>query len=147
MTTTIQLRLRRHLPPDPSTYRPDGRDSIALSRRDDGAQRAGRRCIQPPVFPDLLKGTPSGLILMQLADPEGFKKSEEAVSGASAHITELPFTNVLTHLQRTGVTVPTLHYFDREAGPVPGRFRRPDVGGSLPGCRSREARGLVSPGD
>ena len=29
-----------------------------------------------------LKGTPSALILMQLADPEGFKKSEEAVSGA-----------------------------------------------------------------
>ena len=63
-----------------------------------------------------LKGTPSALILMQLADPEGFKKSEEAVSGASAQIAELPFTNVLTHLQRTGVTVPTLHYFDREAG-------------------------------
>ncbi|GAB1722721.1 MAG: putative Phosphotransferase [Nitrospira sp.] len=63
-----------------------------------------------------LKGTPPALILMQLADPEGFKKSEEAVSGASAHIAELPFTNVLTHLQRTGVTVPTLHYFDREAG-------------------------------
>ncbi len=63
-----------------------------------------------------LKGNPSALILMQLADPEGFKKSEEAVSGASVHIAELPFLNVLTHLQRTGVTVPTLHYFDREAG-------------------------------
>lgn len=63
-----------------------------------------------------LKGTPSALILMQLADPEGFKKSEEAVSGASAQITELPFTNVLTHLERTGVTVPQLHYYDREAG-------------------------------
>lgn len=63
-----------------------------------------------------LKGSPSALILMQLADPEGFKKSEEAVSGASAQIAELPFTNVLTHLQRTGVTVPQLHYYDREAG-------------------------------
>ena len=63
-----------------------------------------------------LKGTPAALILMQLADPEGFKKSEEAVSGASAQIAELPFTNVLTHLQRTGVTVPQLHYYDREAG-------------------------------
>jgi aminoglycoside/choline kinase family phosphotransferase len=63
-----------------------------------------------------LKGKPSALILMQLADPEGFKKSEEAVSGAPAQITELPFTNVLTHLQRTGVTVPQLHYYDREAG-------------------------------
>ncbi|HVG02234.1 MAG TPA: phosphotransferase [Nitrospira sp.] len=63
-----------------------------------------------------LRGTPSSLILMQLADPEGFKKSEEAVSGASSPITELPFTNVLTHLQRTGVPVPRLHYYDREAG-------------------------------
>ncbi len=63
-----------------------------------------------------LKGTPSSLILMQLADPEGFKKSEEAVSGASAQITELPFTNVLTHLHHTGVTVPQLRYYDREAG-------------------------------
>ena len=64
----------------------------------------------------MLKGTPSSLILMQLADPEGFKKSEEAVSGASSQITELPFTNVLTHLQRTGVTVPRLQYYDRESG-------------------------------
>ncbi len=63
-----------------------------------------------------LRGTPSSLILMQLADPEGFKKSEEAVSGASSLITELPFTNVLTHLQHTGVTVPRLHYYDRDAG-------------------------------
>lgn len=63
-----------------------------------------------------LKGTPSSLIVMQLADPEGFKKSEEAVSGVPAQITELPFTNVLTHLQHTGVTVPQLHHYDREAG-------------------------------
>ena len=63
-----------------------------------------------------LRGTPSSLILMQLADAEGFKKSEEAVSGAASSITELPFTNVLTHLQRTGVPVPRLHYYDREAG-------------------------------
>ncbi|MGZ8393441.1 MAG: aminoglycoside phosphotransferase family protein [Nitrospira sp.] len=63
-----------------------------------------------------LKGTPSSLILMQLADPEGFKKSEEAVSGASSQITELPFTNVLTHLCHTGVTVPRLQYYDREGG-------------------------------
>lgn len=63
-----------------------------------------------------LKGSPSALILMQLADPEGFKKSEEAVSGASVHIAELPFLNVLSHLQRTGVTVPRLQYYDREAG-------------------------------
>ncbi len=63
-----------------------------------------------------LKGTPAALILMQLADPEGFKRSEEAVSGASAQIAELPFTNVLSHLQRTGVTVPQLYYYDRDGG-------------------------------
>ena len=63
-----------------------------------------------------LKGTPSSLILMQLADPEGFKKSEEAVSGSASHIAELPFINVLSHLHRTGVTVPQLHYYDRDAG-------------------------------
>ena len=63
-----------------------------------------------------LKGTPASLILMQLADPEAFKRSEEAVSGAPTQITELPFTNVLTHLHRTGVTVPQLQYYDREAG-------------------------------
>lgn len=63
-----------------------------------------------------LQGKQPSLILMQLADPEGFKKSEEAVSGASVHITELPFTNVLTHLRRTGVTVPQLYHYDREAG-------------------------------
>lgn len=63
-----------------------------------------------------LKGASASFILMQLADPEGFKKSEEAVSGASAPITELPFINVLRHLSRTGVTVPQLHHYDREAG-------------------------------
>jgi aminoglycoside/choline kinase family phosphotransferase len=63
-----------------------------------------------------LRGSPASFILMQLADPEGFKKSEEAVSGVSAHITELPFINVLRHLSRTGVTVPQLHHYDREAG-------------------------------
>ena len=78
-----------------------------------------------------LKGTPSSLILMQLADPEALKKSEEAVGGAPAQITELPFTNVLTHLHRTGVTVPQLHYYDREAGlcfwkiSATSRWRRP----------------------
>ncbi len=63
-----------------------------------------------------LQGTPSGVILMQLAEPEGFKQSEEAVSGASVQIAELPFTNVLSHLQKTGVTVPQLYHYDREAG-------------------------------
>lgn len=61
-------------------------------------------------------GKPASLILMQLAEPEGFKQSEEAVSGTSGQITELPFTNVLSHLASFGLPVPALHYYDRTAG-------------------------------
>ncbi len=64
----------------------------------------------------LRAGAPSSLILMQLAEPEAFKQSEEAVSGASVAIDELPFTNVLAHLAAARLSVPTLHYYDREAG-------------------------------
>jgi aminoglycoside/choline kinase family phosphotransferase len=64
-----------------------------------------------------LNGTgPASLILMQLAEPEAFKQSEEAVSGASVQINELPFINVMTHLAKAGVTVPALYYYDRDAG-------------------------------
>jgi hypothetical protein len=55
------------------------------------------------------------VILMQLAEPEAFKKSEEAVSGAVA-VTELPFLNVHRHLAGAGVTVPALHHYDQAAG-------------------------------
>lgn len=64
-----------------------------------------------------LRGTsPSSVIVMQLAEAEGFKQSEEAVSGASVQINELPFTNVRSHLEATGVAVPALYHYDREAG-------------------------------
>ena len=64
-----------------------------------------------------LNGTgPASVILMQLAEPEAFKQSEEAVSGASVQINELPFTNILSHLAKAGVAVPTLYYYDRDAG-------------------------------
>jgi hypothetical protein len=55
------------------------------------------------------------IILMQLAEPEAFKQSEEAVSGAVA-ITELPFLNVHRHLAQAGVTVPALYHYDQTAG-------------------------------
>jgi len=58
------------------------------------------------------------LILMQLADPEGFKASEEAVSGSSQDVAELPFLNVLTFLRSLDVAVPTSYYFDEPAGLV-----------------------------
>jgi aminoglycoside/choline kinase family phosphotransferase len=58
----------------------------------------------------------SSVILMQLAEPEGFKQSEEAVSGATHSIAELPFINIHTHLARAGVSVPKLYYYDQSAG-------------------------------
>lgn len=56
------------------------------------------------------------LILMQLADPEGFKASEEAVSGKESEIAELPFINVLKHLQAADIPVPVLYFYDEPAG-------------------------------
>ncbi|MCY3955938.1 MAG: phosphotransferase [Nitrospira sp.] len=64
-----------------------------------------------------LKDAPiPSLILMQLADPEGFKVSEEAVSDAPTDIRELPFLNILRPLARNGIPVPALHYYDEAAG-------------------------------
>ena len=59
---------------------------------------------------------PSSVILMQLAEPEAFKQSEEAVSGAAHAITELPFINIQRHLSQAGVSVPALYYYDQAAG-------------------------------
>jgi len=64
----------------------------------------------------LAGGSPSSLILMQLAAPEAFKASEEAVSGTAAPITELPYLNIGRHLARAGVAVPAIHYYDQAAG-------------------------------
>lgn len=64
----------------------------------------------------LAGGPPHSVILMQLAEPEGFKQSEEAVSGATHAITELPFLNVMSHLAKAEVPVPALHYYDQAAG-------------------------------
>ncbi|HJU06032.1 MAG TPA: phosphotransferase [Nitrospiraceae bacterium] len=61
-------------------------------------------------------GPPRSLILMQLAGPEAFKQSEEAVSGATPPVAELPFVNVLNHLAKADIAVPVLHYFDQSAG-------------------------------
>lgn len=64
----------------------------------------------------LTGGRPRSLILMQLAEPEAFKQSEEAVSGATPHIADLPFVNILSHLAKAGLSVPALYHYDREAG-------------------------------
>ena len=60
--------------------------------------------------------SPLSVILMQLAEPEAFKQSEEAVSGAPHAIDELPFINIHAHLSKAGVSVPALYYYDRHAG-------------------------------
>src|SRR5437773_2684170 len=64
----------------------------------------------------VLGGPPHSLVLMQLASPEGFKQSEEAVSQGAPVTTELPFVNVLNHLLKADVAVPALHYYDEAAG-------------------------------
>jgi N-acetylmuramate 1-kinase len=56
------------------------------------------------------------VIIMQLAEPEAFKQSEEAVSGGAHQIAELPFLNIMSHLAKAGVSVPVLHYYDQAAG-------------------------------
>ena len=61
-------------------------------------------------------GPPDSLVLMQLAEPEAFKQSEEAVSSSPVEITELPFTNILRHLASAEVPVPHLFHYDQEAG-------------------------------
>ena len=58
----------------------------------------------------------TSLILMQLADPEGFKASEEAVSGAASDLSELPFINILRHLKAQDSRVPALYFYDEAAG-------------------------------
>jgi len=64
----------------------------------------------------LAGGPPHSVILMQLAEPEGFKQSEEAVSGSMHQIDELPFLNIMSHLAKTNVPVPGLHYYDQASG-------------------------------
>ena len=64
----------------------------------------------------LTGGPPHSAIVMQLAEPEGFKQSEEAVSGAAHQIAELPFINIRSHLAGVQVPVPTLYYYDQPAG-------------------------------
>src|SRR2546427_13128518 len=65
---------------------------------------------------ELAGGPPLSLVLMQLAEPEAFKQSEEAVSGTAVPVTELPYIHVLNHLAKADVAVPTLYYYDQAAG-------------------------------
>ena len=65
---------------------------------------------------ELTGGAARSVILMQLAEPEAFKQSEEAVSGAAHQVAELPFLNILSHLSKSGVSVPRPYHYDQAAG-------------------------------
>lgn len=59
---------------------------------------------------------PATMILMELAEPEAFKRSEEAVSASTISIGELPYINILRHLAKSDVAVPKLYFYDSAAG-------------------------------
>ncbi|MCG3114627.1 MAG: phosphotransferase [Candidatus Manganitrophus sp. SA1] len=61
-------------------------------------------------------GSARSLILMVMAAPEGFKASEEAVSGAPTEIAELPFINIQRHLHACKVAVPEILFYDAARG-------------------------------
>ncbi|MEE9187472.1 MAG: phosphotransferase, partial [Bacteroidota bacterium] len=63
-----------------------------------------------------MNGHRESLILMELAEPEGFKKSEEKVTRSAIRVKALPYVNILNHLKKAGVAVPELYYYDRSAG-------------------------------
>lgn len=60
-------------------------------------------------------GNFKSFILMVLSQPEGFKASEEAVSGI-ATVTELPFINIQRHLYQCGVAVPEVIHYEPAQG-------------------------------
>lgn len=100
--TLVARTIETHLPPGLILRRLNPLAGDASNRRYYRAELAG--------------GPPHSVIVMQLAEPDAFKQSEEAVSGAGQHSTELPFLNILSHLSKAGVSVPTLHFYDQAAG-------------------------------
>jgi aminoglycoside/choline kinase family phosphotransferase len=62
------------------------------------------------------EGGAQTFILMELSEPEAFKKSEEQVSGSTVPIVELPFLNIQSHLAKNDVRVPKLYGHDQKAG-------------------------------
>src|SRR5256885_13713349 len=60
---------------------------------------------------ELAGGPPRSLILMQLAEPEAFKQSEEAVSGTAGPPAGLPHIKPLQQPAQAGVAVPTVFYY------------------------------------
>ncbi len=56
------------------------------------------------------------LIVMELAEPEAFKQSEEKGTGCELEIHELPFINILKHLEAARVGVPKLYFYEKRKG-------------------------------
>lgn len=56
------------------------------------------------------------MILMELAEPEAFKKAEEKVTVSAIPVTELPYINILNHLSKCDVEVPKLFLYEKEKG-------------------------------
>src|SRR2546422_8870276 len=67
---------------------------------------------------ELAGGPPRSLILMQLAEPEAFKQSEEAVSGTAGPGTGLPYINGLNHFAQADVAAAAVFLYDPAAGPL-----------------------------
>ena len=59
---------------------------------------------------------PATLILMELAEPEAFKRSEEAISSSDSPVTELPFLNIQRYLSSRGLGVPRIYHYDVTSG-------------------------------
>ena len=59
---------------------------------------------------------PATMVIMELAEPEAFKESEEAVSASTIPVTELPYINILHHLTEADIAVPKLYFHDPTAG-------------------------------
>lgn len=56
------------------------------------------------------------MILMELAEPEAFKKAEEKVTVSAIPVTELPYINILNHLAKCDVAVPKFFHYEKEKG-------------------------------
>jgi N-acetylmuramate 1-kinase len=61
-------------------------------------------------------GHRGSMILMELAEPEAFKKSEERVTRSTIPVKELPYINILNHLAQSGIAVPKLYDYHKSSG-------------------------------
>jgi aminoglycoside/choline kinase family phosphotransferase len=55
-------------------------------------------------------------VVMKLAEPEAFKASEEKITTNTIATQELPYLNIQKHLDRCGVAVPKIYFYDAEYG-------------------------------